>query len=264
MMHLSCIGHILLFFVSEPVCILWDGTIPLTHNSFNRGVLHKWMAAIEIIHLKKSPLCLLDNNCAPENLIASNTQCNLQSHCQLLLFQKTMHYLVCQDKTVWVVCLRNLILFNVFNHSACFVSFGGSSLCMRACTAPSFFIWMCVSIGVNVNETFQLLSDWRHSASLLWPELADPLHSAWIPPRHWHSACAVSLCVFQRVHACICVCARACMCVSECLCPWLALLIRADCLWQCFSGGICGQTGQINIWCDFTLEQVLTTCTHHT
>lgn len=72
-----------------------------------------------------------------------------------------------------------------------------------------YFLFGCVSVGVNVIETFQLLPDWRHSASPLWPELSDPLCSAWIPPRHRRWACAFTPCVCVyfsvRTHACVCV-----------------------------------------------------------
>lgn len=125
--------------------------------------------------------------------------------------------------------LKKMLILNCF----IFVMSHGRA----AYTAPSFFIWMCVSRCKC--HWVQLVYDWRHSASLLWLERSYPLHSAWIPPGHWHSACAL-LCVCVYVSVCACMHVCVCLCVSECLCPLLTLLIRVDCLWPRYSKVTCG------------------------
>lgn len=122
---------------------------------------------------------------------------------------------------ITLACLKCLILnlFYVFWESSIY--------------SDHHFLFGCVSGGVNVNETFMLPSDWRRSASLLWPKLSHPLHSAWIPPWHRHSAfAAVCVCMYGSVclHAyCICLskrtCTRACVCVSAYVCAWVPVSV---------------------------------------
>lgn len=66
------------------------------------------------------------------------------------------------------------------------------------------FLFGCVSVGVNVNETFLLLSDWKHSASLLiGAQLSTSLSM--------NSSKPLTTGVFKRVHGHVCLCVCACV-----------------------------------------------------
>ena len=120
---------------------------------------------------------------------------------------------------------------------------------VHACTASLFLIWMCVS-GCKCHWDIPA-PPWLEALSI--SSLTGAQRSTLLSMNSskasalglcFYSTC---MCVFQRAHTCICVCG--------CLCPSLAILIRADHWWQCFSRGIYGSMGQINIWCDFTLAR---------
>lgn len=71
---------------------------------------------------------------------------------------------------------------------------------------PCFvFLFGCVSGGVNVNETFLLQCDWRHSAYLTGAQLSTSLSMNCSKALTFGFCCTLCMCVFKCVHLHMCV-----------------------------------------------------------